>query len=463
MPEDFSSLLEALAAEGRSLARPVPASVIENGGRARRRRRRQFTAVTSGLAACAVAAGVAVGFGPSGGGSAPVGPGTSSTSPQSPNSPDTDQFLQNDEAPNPGAFRWRKSEVAFFNSGQGMGLEFGLCGSQSSGILPKLHATGANVAQFTAPAGSGSAFESIFYYASDEAAAADYAMLKPDPSKCSGGETGHVTGTVPNGFAWVQQRSGGGQAAEHALVVRSGDRIAYWRYQELKANSIAYDTDDDQLALQRMADRLGGRTPVPARNTDPPSTLVPDEAWLDPAQIPFAAADESRGWYQMGIQPPVRGGELPADLCTSADHDLASVDTALVANHMLHGTPNRTPLDSKSGYLYSSAFQDIATFPSAQHAATAFTYAKGLMSQHGCTFTDSGSHKVTRTIKVGAVSPSGSGFSIQIDDTPGPSHEHVYYVVKGNRVSMLFVGFKQGDNTTAGDAAVLAAMEARLP
>ncbi|NUR27235.1 MAG: hypothetical protein HOV83_15540 [Catenulispora sp.] len=460
MPEDFSSLLEALAAEGRGLARPVPVSVIETGGRARRRRRRQFTAVTSGLAACAVAAGVAVGFGSSGGGAVPVGPAPTSSSQQPPTSTDTSHFLRSDEAPNPGAFQW-KSGVAFYSSGPGMGLQFGLCGSQFSLVSPKLHSTGASMAQFTTPNGSGNAYESIFYYASAEAASADYAMLKPDPSRCSGDETGHMTGTVPNGFAWVQQRSAGGQAADHALVVRSGDRIAYWAYQEYGASSVGYDTGDDQLALQRMADRLDGRTPVPARNTTPPANAVLDAAWLDPAQIPFATADKSHGWYQMALQPPEPGSATsPTDLCGAAGHDVASTKEAMVAVHSFHGTPSEIPVNPVTNYLYSGASQEIVTFPSAESAAAGFARARGVMAQHSCTFSV-GSHKETRAVTVGVV--SASGFSIQIDDTPGPSHQHVYYVLKGTRVSELFVYFEQGDNTTAGDAAVLAAMEARLP
>lgn len=472
MPEDFSSLLEALAAEGRGLARPVPLGVIEAGGRVRRRRRRQVTATTSGLAACAVAAGVAVGFGSSGGGSGPVRPGTSSTSPSAPAAPassasrppsqsqiaiDTSHFLQNDEAPNPGAFQW-KIDVAFTSAG--MGVEFGLCGSQVPDAPPKLHAMSEDLVQFRTPNGSENAFESIFHYASGETALADYVMIKPDPSKCSGGVTGRVTGTVPNGYAWVQWR---GPSADHVLIVRSGDKLAYWRYREDGVSGTAYDTADDQLALQRMADRLDGRIPVPAKNTAPPPNAIPDAAWLDPAQIPFGTADQSHGWYQMGKEPPTLGQDVPGDLCPVADQDIASTADSMIASHMFHGTPTETPLDPKSGYLYSGASQDIATFPSAESAATAFARAKGLMSLHGCTFRDSSGHSVTRTIKVGAVTPSGSGFSIQVDDTLGPSHSHVYYVVKGDRVSCLVVYFRQGDNTTAGDAAVLAAMGARLP
>ncbi|GAA1988821.1 hypothetical protein [Catenulispora subtropica] len=469
MPEDFSSLLDALAAEGRGVARPLPAGAIEASGRVRRRRRRNLTAVTSALAACAVAGGVTWGFGGSHGGSAPIVPGGVTASPipppgQSPNSQvtiDTSRFLQNDEAPNPGAFQW-KIDVAM-TTGL-MGVEFGLCGNGPTLGPPHLRAKTEDVAQYRSPYAAANSFESIFHYPSAEAAQQDFAMLTPDPAKCSGTLTGHVTGTVPDGFAWVQSwpaSNGGRPAAEHALVVHSGDTIAYWRYQD-EGQGTPYDTADDQKALQRMADRLDGRTPVPATNTAPPPDAIPDSAWLDALQIPFATADKSHGWYQMGTTPPQPGDDQPSDLCSSAGLDIVTGKDATIAEHMFHGTPDTTPAYPGSNYLYSGANQSIATFPTAERARAAFTTAKQLTSQHGCTYTDTTSHhKITRAVKVGTVSPSG--FSLQVDDTPGSSHIHLYVVAKGTHVSTLFVSFEQGDNTTAGDAAVLAAMTARLP
>jgi hypothetical protein len=182
---------------------------------------------------------------------------------------------------------------------------------------------------------------------------------------------------------------------------------------------------------------------------------------LDTSQIPFAAADESRGWLSLGSQPPGPGADVTTDLCAAAENDLAAERDATVTSHAFHGTPTNTPVYAGSNYLYSSADQSIATFPTADRAAAGFDHAKQVTGEHGCTFTDTAGRKVTRTIKAGAV--SATGFSIQIDDSQGPSHDHVYYVLKGNHVSRLFVNFERSDGATADDAAVLAAIEARLP
>jgi hypothetical protein len=79
----------------------------------------------------------------------------------------------------------------------------------------------------------------------------------------------------------------------------------------------------------------------------------------------------------------------------------------------------------------------------------------------GCTFKDTNGQLTTRTL--GAGTATASAFSERVDDAPQPSHQHLYVVVKGTRVAELLVTFEQGNNTTAGDAAVLEAMAARLP
>jgi len=165
----------------------------------------------------------------------------------------------------------------------------------------------------------------------------------------------------------------------------------------------------------------------------------------------------------MGTTPPTPGSDPATDLCASVEMGMGIVNgkDATVASHMFHGTPTNTPVDPRTNYLYSGADQHIITFPSADRAKAAFDYAKQVTAQHGCTFKDTSGVRTTRTITVGAV--TASGFSILIDDKPGPSYEHAYFVLKGTHVTTLIIGFEHGDSTTAGDAAVLSAMTARLP
>src|SRR5205085_1169354 len=100
----------------------------------------------------------------------------------------------------------------------------------------------------------------VMDYSSEAAAAHDYALLAPDLSRCNPDMTGRKTATVKNGFSWVQDTKDVGldapsDTAGHALLYWSGRSIAIWSFQQ-SGSGPAYDTSDDGLALQRMADRL---------------------------------------------------------------------------------------------------------------------------------------------------------------------------------------------------------------
>jgi hypothetical protein len=463
VPENFSSLLEVLAAEGRGLARPAAAGVIETYGRARRRRRRQLAAATSGLAVCAVATVVAVGFGGTRSTKpAPVVPGpvpTSQPSTISKINQDTTRFLLGSEAPDPGAYQWRLGAV---RSDHATDTLYPICLSGAGGQAPQAtHSQSEDLAEYSSDKSSSKAYESIFHYGSAAAARQDYNLLKPDPTKSSGLEKctyGDTTGSVTDGFAWAQGSSS--QTSEHFLVVLSGNDIAFWRYQS-QGGGITYDTSDDQAALQRMADRLNGRVPVAEPSTPPLSTALPDSAWLSPTQIPFGTADKSHGWFQMPNQQPTHGDDPEKDLCASVYGGIVNSKEATVAVRAYHGTPTDVPVYAGSNYLYSGANQDIATFPTADKAKTAFEYAKQVTKQVSCQFKDGSGEQTARTLKVGAV--TDSGFSVLADDNSGSSYMHVYFVLKGTHVATLEVDFEKGDTSTSGDAAVLAAMAARLP
>jgi hypothetical protein len=127
-----------------------------------------------------------------------------------------------------------------------------------------------------------------------------------------------------------------------------------------------------------------------------------------------------------------------------------------------HGTPSTTPVYSGSNYLYSSADENILTFPDgAGEARMAFEWSKQVTGAHGCQFKDGSGAQVTRKTQVGAV--TDSGFSVVATDTPGPSYVHLYCVIKGSHVAWLVISFEQGDPSTDGDAAILAALAKPLP
>lgn len=467
MPENFASILESLAAEGRELARPMTSSSVAALGRSRRRRRGVVT-VTSAVAAVAVVAGIVAGAGAHGRSMPPVvlpvAPSSTASSP----AVDPSVFLAADDLPNPGTFQWKSDGVFHETVGPAMpGVDFGLCGSQSPVRPPTLHAESGDLTQYLSVAAGAGAVETIFHYSSAAAARSDYAALVPDPAKCTGGTwKGRRTGTVPDGFAWVQSQGtvdAPSTSAEHAMVVLSGTSIAYWRFGEYSGGP-AFDDADDQAALQRMADRLHGRTPVPATNTAAPPGLIPDSAWLDPAQIPFATADDSaQGWVPMAKSGLQQGAAPATDLCADETGSIVDGVGSTNMDSMFHGSPKNTPENPKTNYLYSSADEDIHTFQDAAAAATAFAHAKGITALHGCTFMDPNNDgkAAHRTIKVGTV--TATGFSVEELDSPTPSHIHLYVVIKGTNVAMLTVYFQKGDDTLTGDAAVLTAMAAHLP
>lgn len=476
MPENFASLLEALNSEGRELARPVPAGAIEALGRGRRRRR-VFSAAGSAILVCAVAAGVALGTGgakdspmptrpvptrpvpsvPSAASSAASASSASSASTPHPALPSknragTSALLLASEAPQPALFQWKITRTA-----PALTADFTdpICDFVTSNSQePKTHAQTAVEANYTSAYDSTTGSESVYHYSSAAAAEQDYDMLKPTTANC---KRSIVVGTIADGFAWHDSAGG---ADLHRMIVLSGSDIAYWFYQS--ARSTTYDTSDDQAALQRMADRLDGGTPAPDPVTAPPPNTLPGSAWLDLSEIPFGTADLSHGWVQMGSQETGPGAAPSTRLCQDADYAILNGPDATIASRPYHGTPmSGPPLYPGSNYLYSSATQNIATFPSADRAAAAFQYARQATGQHGCTFENGAGQKDVRTIRVGTA--TADGFSLLITDTPGPSYAHVYYVVKGTHVTQLTVNFEKGDSATGGDAAVLAALAGHLP
>ncbi|MEY9860154.1 hypothetical protein ABH935_005790 [Catenulispora sp. GAS73] len=468
MPENFSSLLEALNNEGRELARPVPAGVIEGLGRGRRRRNR-FTAAGSALAVCALAAGVALSTGGAKHAPAPTRPNPTPTAPSATasasasheaggkkNRTGTSALMLASEPPQPNLYQWQVTDtrdrpISF--------IEFPLCDFDMTGPNgapqqpPKTLSTSQSLADYKSTTDASTGTEVVYHFPSAAAAQHDYDLLKPNPATC---KDAHVVATQPNGFAWGD---GGDQGNLHRMIVLSGTDIAYWFYQG-GGSTTPYDTSDDKAALQRMADRLDGGTPVP--DTNPmPAGVLPGSAWLDAKQIPFGTADKSHGWFQMNGQQSSPGAAPATDLCASADRGLVNGTDATDASRTYHGTPPTTPVYPGSNYLYSGATQDIFTFPSAARAQSAFDHAHQVTGKTGCQFKDYSGSDTTRTITVGAT--TASGFSLLLTDKPGPSYEHVYIVVKGVHVSTLMVDFEQGDTSTGGDAAILAALAAHLP
>ncbi|MEZ0113507.1 hypothetical protein ABH920_007540 [Catenulispora sp. EB89] len=469
MPENFSSLLEALNDEGRELARPVPAGVIENLGRGRRRRHR-FTAAGSALAVCALAAGVALGTGGAKHAPAPTRPNPTPTAPSATasasasheaggkkNRTGTSALMLASEPPQPNLYQWQVTDsqdrpVSF--------IEFPLCDFDMTGPNgapqqpPKTLSTTQSLADYKSTTDASTGSEVVYHFPSAAAAQHDYDMLKPNPATC---KDAHVVATQPNGFAWGD---GGDQGNLHRMIVLSGTDIAYWFYQG-GGSTTPYDASDDKAALQRMADRLDGGTPVP--DTNPmPAGVLPGSAWLDAKQIPFSTADKSQGgWFQMNGQQSGPGAAPATDLCASAMNGIVNGKDATDASRYYHGTPLNTPVYAGSNYLYSSAEQDIFTFPSADRSKAAFAYAQQVTGKHSCEFKDGSGTQTSRTITVGTT--TGSGFSLLLTDKPGPSYEHVYVVVKGAHVSTLWINFEQGDTSTGGDAAILATMAAKLP
>jgi hypothetical protein len=475
VPENFSSILESLAAEGREKARPKLSTEVAALGRARQRRRRGLTVAVSTLAACAVAVGVTVGVGGSKG-STPVTPGTSATSAREVDPPlwyptTSNRLLKADELPNPGAFQWSSDGVTHEPYAMKQGdMRMCIWGDKELSGSPPLSYRSRDYAIYDSGTAGIQAFGAVMDYSSKAAAEHDYALLAPDLSLCNPDETGRKTATIKNGYAWVQNSKEVGidapsNTAGHAMVYLSGKSIAVWYIQE-SGTGPGYDTSDDQLALQRMADRLDGKTPVPPTNTAlPPDTIV-DSNFIATAQIPFKTADKSlEGWVTMGRDPATGLHNIPpSDLCAFGAQDIVSEAGAVgSAGQQYHGTPQNTPDYPGTTYLYSGADETIRTYQDAPTAQGVFTAARHVTNLIGCTFKDEihGGNLVTRAIKVGTV--TATGFSLQVTDKPGPSYEHVYVVVKGKNVAELIIDFLQGDNSMAGDAAVLDALAARLP
>jgi hypothetical protein len=467
VPENFSSLLEALDSEGRTLARPAPAAVIETVARGRRRRHR-FTAATSVVAVCAVAVGAVLGFGGSQSHPAPITPAPSPPSvsgsvsasaahgnPVMKNRTGADGLLLASEAPQPALFQWTRD--VFVPEKSSAPYTTPLCGLEMSGQPKNSHAQSSLTASYQATNDGSSAEETIYHYSSAAAARQDFDVLKPDSATCP---TVRQVAAITDGFAWQDMIQG--QSSLHRMVVLSGTDIAYWFY-DYAGGTAPYDTSGDQAALQRMADRLDGGTPVPDPVTTAPPGTLPASAWLDVKQIPFATADESQGWVPMGIQQEAASGPAATNLCEAVTDggDFVGATGATILTRAFHGSPPHTPVYSGSNYLYSSANQNIVSFPNGPaQAQAAFQAAEQVTTQHSCQFKD-GSGPTSRIIKVGK--QTASAFSIVASDTPGPGYEHLYCVVKGSNVAWMMISFEHGDASTAGDAAVLDAMAQRLP
>ena len=463
MPETFASLLEALDAEGRELARPVPAAVIETRARGRRRRRR-FTAATSAVAVCAIAAGVALGAGGTKSDQRPIAPASSprsasssasSSAPSvaSQNRVGADALMQLSEPPLPGILHWTLTSTKQVSARPDFGVPS--CGTgDSAHARPKSLAKTIELGQYSASDGT-SAEELIYHYDSAADARQDFAALQPDSAACP---SDHVVGKMPDGFAWEDVAQG--QASTHKMVVLSGTAIAYWFH---VTGSMSYDTSDDQAALMRMALRLNGGTPAP--DPAPSANALPDSAWLAASQIPFATADLSHGWVPFGGQQQAPGSAPVADLCaaiTDGDGFVGGGSGTVIMTRSYHGSPPNAPVYPGSNYLYSGADEHIVTFPGGpEQARSAFDAAKKITVARGCQFKDGSGEQTTRTIKVGTV--TDAEFSILATDMPGPSYDHLYCVVKGSHVAWMMIDFEKGDTSTGGDAAILAAMAARLP
>lgn len=469
MPENFTSLLEALDADGRTLARLVPVAEIETRARGRRRKRR-FTAATSVLAVCAIAAGAALSFGGSKVEPAPIKPMSTQTSSMSPPSPtqssahqvpaaanhSEDALLQPSEAPQPALFQWKRT--VFKPAGSPVYYTTPICALDPSGPQKKSRAQSSLTASYTSAYDTSSAEETIYHYSSKAAAQADYDLLKPDSHLCP---TAQVTATIADGYAWQDLVQG--TESLQRMIVLSGTDIAYWFY-GYPGGATVYNSSADQVPLQRMADRLEGRTPAPDPVTTAPPGTLPGTAWLDAAQIPFGTADQSHGWVPLGSQQESLSGGPERDLCSVLQEDGHFVGQfgATIMTRSYHGSPSNTPVYPGSNYLYSSADENILTFPDgAGQAQMAFMWAKQATLAHGCQFKDGSGAQVTRKIKVGTV--TDSGFSILATDTPGPSYVHLYCVVKGAHVAWMWIGFEQGDTSTEDDAAILTTLANSLP
>jgi hypothetical protein len=478
MPENFSTILDALADEGRGRMRPFPAASILALARARQRRQR-LAAATSGVVACAVAAGVALGTG----GSHSVAPKPTTPIPR-PTTAGTRmlppepgfgaRYLQDPELPNAAAFQWKHDVTQNVENT----FDTAVCGSAGK-IVPQApaHSQSAELTQYRSPLGSEGTFETIYHYASEADAEQDYARLLPDPDRCTSqplgvarGAVGRQTGSLSNGFAWVQTQNASSSPSadaafsQYIMAVQSGNELATLTFQTDGIAAAPYDTAGDQAVLQRMADRLAGKPVAPVTATTPPGTLI-DATWMTAAEIPFAKADKSAaGWLDVGAVPGGPGADPAPDVCASARGGVVDGKGSTLVGHLFHGTPpGPPPLDPSTGYLYSSASEYIGTFTDPSGAVTAFDHAKQLTTIHSCKFKD-GDVRGTRTVKAGPV--TATGFSVAMDDSVGMvPHTHLYVVIKGTHVAELSIGFQSGaDNTDfSRDAAVLTTMAARLP
>src|SRR5437899_1761521 len=103
--DPFSAVFEDLADAGRTHARPLPATAIHALGRTRQKQRQRLTVATSGVVACAVAAGIA--FTGTGGKSSSVPPGQVGTPTTAPAMPKTStaNFLKGTDLPD--VYEWR--------------------------------------------------------------------------------------------------------------------------------------------------------------------------------------------------------------------------------------------------------------------------------------------------------------------------------------------------------------------
>jgi hypothetical protein len=474
VPENFASLLQALNDEGRTLSRPAPAGVIESLGKARRRRHR-FTAATSAVAVCALAAGVALS---AGGGTAghqtPITPATvtPSASPSTHKAVTTanrtglDALMQPSELPQPALFVWSQGRTRNDPTPNGASI-FPPCGLNPADLknMMKVHSQGETSSDYTAGSDESTADEEIFHYGSPVAARADYDRIKPDMTTCPSVE---VVGAITDGAAW--QDTASATTSVHKMVVLSGSDIAYFSY-IYQGRSTPYDTSDDKAALQRMADRLDGGQPVPDPVVAPPANAIAASAWLDPSQIPFATADQSHGWVPFGGQQETTSSHPSGNQCESVTEgaDFVARQNAVITTRSYHGSPSTTPVYPGSNYLYSSADEHIISFdgpPSDAPAVarTSFGWSKQILMSHGCQFTDGSGARVTRKIKITTPDVTTSLALLATDTTAsGTSYEHLYCVVKGSHVAWMVIGFEHGDTSTDGDSAILASMAARLP
>jgi hypothetical protein len=271
MPETFTRILDDIADEGRGRMRPFPASEIHALAHRLSARRRRIAATTAGVVALAVSVGLVLTTGVvNGSGPGPVGP-DGHPSPDVPgrsSSPRTGLFLTAAELPHEDVLKWIIEPVYTPPANDLAGYRPTICGrtSKAAGGVP----TSVVLNQIRTEAAGVSVYggETIYTFATPEAAASDYAGLIPIPGRCEASPagygftsgTGTQTGSVAGGFSWSQTVTGPGVETDHFIVAHRGATIMVLEYVERWKQGQqrpVFDATGDQQALEAMARLLG--------------------------------------------------------------------------------------------------------------------------------------------------------------------------------------------------------------